>query len=66
MPPNHLWGTTIAVPEHCYSCKVVAGMLQACCKLVGTFFFLLPSLAQAAVPPNLGAAQRSAEPGYRV
>jgi hypothetical protein len=27
-------GNTEAVPEYCRSCKDVAGMLQACCRLV--------------------------------
>ena len=33
---------TVSAPECLNSCKQVAGKLQACCKLIGSFLFLLP------------------------
>jgi hypothetical protein len=59
---------TVAVPDHRQSCKEVAGMLQACCKLVGGFLLLAParSPGRALVPSRHGAASRPAEPGYTV
>jgi hypothetical protein len=59
--------TTIAVPEYRLSCKDVVSMLQACCRLVGSFILLSPSRSPGRAPTRSGlrAAQPPARPSYR-
>ncbi len=67
-PPLRLWSNTVAVPEEGASCKEVASMLQACCRLIGGFLLLSParSPGRAPVRSSLRAASRPAGLGYRV
>ena len=61
------WRPTVATPECIRGCKVVVGMLQACCRLLSSLF--LPSAARfpggAPVRPSRRAATRPETPGLR-
>jgi hypothetical protein len=66
VPERHR-DNTLAAPECRRSCKQVAGKLQACCRLVGSFLVLLfaPDSGQALVPSRRQSAWHPARPAYR-